>query len=95
MARGTVERTPNAKGAGRVDPYPHGNKARCEKGRGGRRMGRGGFSKVWRKNGATGPSGQGNKMQNAPKNHLVKKKRVGNKPCYECGFDGHWYRTAM
>ena len=45
--------------------------------------------KVWRRDSATGPSGQGNKMQNAPKNPLIKKERVGNKPCYECGFAGH------
>ena len=52
-------------------------------------MGRGGISTVWQKDGTTGPSGQGNEMQNAPKNPLIKKERVVNEPHYECGFVGH------
>ena len=33
-------------------------------------------------------------MQNAPKNPLIKKERVGNEPFYECGFAKHWYKTC-
>ena len=39
-------KNPNAKGTGRADPYPCGNNARRSRGRGGRRMRRGGSSKV-------------------------------------------------
>ena len=82
-------KNPNAKGTGRANPYPRGNNAQHGKGCGGRGMGRGGSSKIWRRDGATGPSGQENKMQNVPKNLLIKKEIVGNEPCYECRFAGH------
>ena len=68
-------KNPNAKGTRLADLYPRGNNARRSRGLGGRGMGRGDSSKVWRKDGATGPSGQGNKMQNAPKNPLIKKEK--------------------
>ena len=57
-------------------------------------MGRGDSSKVWRIYGTTGPNGQGNKMQNAPKNPPIQKERVGNKPCNRCGVAGHWYKNC-
>ena len=50
-------KNPNAKGAGCADPYPRDNNAQRGKGRGGRGIGRGGSSKVWRRDGATEPSG--------------------------------------
>ncbi|KAM7524985.1 hypothetical protein LguiA_014887 [Lonicera macranthoides] len=52
---------PNAKGVGRADPYPRGNKAQRGKGHGSHGAGRGGSSKVWRRNDTIGPSGQENK----------------------------------
>ncbi|KAM7496095.1 hypothetical protein LguiA_020509 [Lonicera macranthoides] len=87
-------KNPNARGVGRVDPYPRGNKAQRGKGRGSRGAGRGGSSKVWRRNDTIGPSGLENKVKNAPNNPPVKKERVGDEPCYRCGVAGHWYKNC-
>ena len=57
-------KNPNAKRSRRPNPYPRGSNARRSREREGRGIGRGGFFKVWRRDGATDPSNQGNKMQN-------------------------------
>ncbi|KAM7492843.1 hypothetical protein LguiA_035764 [Lonicera macranthoides] len=88
------EKNPNAKRAGRSNPYSRGNNAQRENGCKSHGTDRGGFSKVWRRKGAIGPSGQGNKMKNTPKNPSVKKERVGDEPCYKCEVAGHWYKNC-
>nr|XP_011465075.1 PREDICTED: uncharacterized protein LOC105351668 [Fragaria vesca subsp. vesca] len=98
-------KNPKVKGVGRADPYPRGNNAPRGKGKGahgmGRGKGRGGPLNVWRidggagpsGHGGAGPSGHGSKVQKPPKNPPVK--RVGNEPCYRCGFTDHWYKDCQ
>ncbi|XP_062011847.1 uncharacterized protein LOC133728446 [Rosa rugosa] len=88
-------KNPNAKGVRLANPYPRGNNAPHGKGHGGRDIGRGGPPNIWRRDGGVGPSGNGNKVQRAPKNPSVKPDRVGNEPCYRCGIIGHWYKNCQ
>ncbi|CAH9076577.1 unnamed protein product [Cuscuta europaea] len=82
---------PSGRGEGRTRGRGRNNHG----GRGGRGTGRGGFSKVWKRDTRGGTSGQTNKAHNAPSKPPVKRDRVGEEPCYRCGVSGHRYKNCQ